>query len=108
MRELLKAAYRFKIKTMFYFGLGYSEVSNVISLCKDIAIILGFAALVLKIHISLKEILGLGIVAFIGFCCLGLILKKTGMSDYAVKTSNNVNPEMKLIRKIAKQLNIDE
>lgn len=108
MRELIKKAYQLKIKTLFYFSLGYGEVSNLVSLMKDIVIILGFASLVLRVHVSIRETVGLGIIAFCGFTLLGWLLKQSGMSDYAVKTSNNVNPEMKLIRKIAKHLNIEE
>jgi len=108
MRELFKLIYRFKIRTLFYFQLGYGEVSSFVSLAKDIAIILGFLALVLHFHISLLATIGFGIGAFLLFTGLGLILKKSGMSDYATKTSNSVNPELQLVRKIAKHLNIPE
>jgi hypothetical protein len=108
MKHLVQILYRFKIRVLFYFGLGYSEVSNFVSLAKDIAIILGFLALVLHWHIGLAATLGLGLGSFALFTLLGLVLKKSGMSDYAVKTSNSVNPELQLVRKIAKHLNINE
>ncbi len=108
MKELLKLIYRLKIKTLFYFGLDYGEVSSFVSLAKDLAIILGFLALVLHFHIGLEVTALLAVGSFLLFVALGFLLKKSGMSDYAVKTSNSVNPEMQLIRKIAKHLNIEE
>ncbi len=108
MKELFKFLYRFKIKVMFYFGLGFAEVSNLVSLTKDIAIILGFLVLVFKWHIGIKETVLLAVGSFLGFVALGIILKESGMSDYATRMSNSINPELKLIRKIAKHLNIEE
>jgi len=108
MRQLLKTLYEFKIRTMFYFQLGYGEVSSTASMIKDIAILLGFAVIVFKIQLSLRETLLISAVTFLIFILIGVILKKTGMSDFTTRMSNSVNPELKLVRKIAKHLGVEE
>jgi hypothetical protein len=108
MRQLVQTIYRWKIKMMFYYGLGYSEVSSTISMVKDVAILLGFVVVVFKINLSILVTVIIFTAMFLAFILLGYILKKTGMSDYATKMSNSVNPELKLVREIAKKLEIKE
>lgn len=106
MRELIKTIYRAKIKTMFYFGLGYSEVSNIVSMVKDVAIILTASVLIFKVHLSVAGTVLVCLGSFIGFTVIGLILKKSGMSDYATKLSNSISPELQNINKIVEHLKI--
>lgn len=108
MKEIIRVLYQFKIRTMFYFQLGYSEVNSLVSLVKDMFILLGFAVIIFKIHLSAFVTMIICVVAFLIFVLIGIILKKSGMSDYAIKTSNSVNPELKLVRKIAKHLGIKD
>ncbi len=108
MRHLVKTLYQWKIRTLFYFNLGYSEVSTTISMVKDCAIILGFIILALKINLPIPVTISIFVILFLGFILLGFILKKTGMSDYANKMGNSVNPEVKLINKIAEKLGVHE
>lgn len=106
MRELVKTVYQWKIKMMFYYGLGYNEVSSLISMVKDVAILIGFVVVVFKINLSIPVTVSIFTCMFLGFILLGFILKKTGMSDYATKMNNSVNPELKLVIKIAEKLNV--
>lgn len=108
MRDLFKLIYRFKIKLMFFFNLGYGEVSNLVSAAKDIAILLGFAVLVFKIHLGVKSSIIIGVVGFLGFTTIGVILKATGMSDYANHLSNSVNPQIRLLDKIAEKMGVKD
>ncbi len=108
MKDLVKTLYQWKIRTLFYFNLGYGEVSTSVSMVKDIAILLGFVVLVFKINLSIPVTVAIFTSMFLGFILLGFILKKTGMSDYATKMGNSVNPELKLVRKIAKKLEIKD
>lgn len=108
MRNLIKLLYRWKIKVMFYFGMGYSEVNGVITLAKDLAILLGFMVLIFKIHLGIITTLLIGFVSFLIFIAIGVVLKASGMKDYAIKLDNSVNPEIKLINKIADKLGINK
>lgn len=104
MKELIKIAYRWKIKVLFYFNLGYGEVVGIVNQVKDVAIIIGFLVLVLKVHINLKTSIIICIVSFGLFTLIGCILKFSGMSDYANKLSNSINPEIKMIPEILKEI----
>jgi hypothetical protein len=108
MRDLAKTLYCWKIKMMFYYGLGYNEVSSLISMVKDVAILLGFVVVVFKINLSILVTVIIFSTMFLTFILLGYILKKTGMSDYATRMNNSVNPELKLVRKIAEKLDIKD
>ncbi len=57
MKELIKLLYQWKIKTMWYFGLGYGEVNGVVSLAKDIAVLLGVAVIVFKFSLSITAMM---------------------------------------------------
>lgn len=92
---------------MFYFSLGYNEVNAPISLVKDLLIVIGFVVVVFKIQLSIVVSVLICLGAVVGFTILGFILKHTGMSDFSVKVSNSVNPELKLINKIADKLGVD-
>ena len=104
MKDLVKLLYRFKIKVMFYFGLGFAEVNNTLSLVKDIIIVLGYGVLALHIHLNLWATVGICVLAFFSFLLLGFILKQSGLSDYQTKLTNSINPEVKLIPDIIKRL----
>jgi|SRR6185369_6423261 len=106
IKELVKILYQFKIKTFFYFALGWAELSTPIAVVRDIAIILTFAKLVFGISFSylLDGLICLG--CFLGFIGIGWALKATGMSAYGNKLNNSVNEEVMLIRKIAERLNV--
>ncbi len=108
MKEFIKAVYYCKIRMMFYFTLGYGEVNGLAMLGKDIAILLGFAVVVFKIHLDIIQAVGIGVGSFLLFIIIGVILKATGMSDYTSKLGNSINPELKLVRKIAKHLGVEE
>lgn len=105
MKELIKTIYRWKIRTLFYFNLGYGEVVGIVNQVKDVAIIIGFLVLVLKVHVSLKASIIICVATFALFTLIGWILKLSGMSDYANKLSNSINPEIKMIPEILKKLN---
>lgn len=108
MKQLVKTLYQLKIKLMFYYGLGYGEVSNTISMVKDVAILLGFIVVVFHVKLTVPVTVAIFAFMFLAFILLGFILKVTGMSDYATKMNNSVNPELKLVRKIANYLGIKE
>ncbi len=91
---------------MFYFNLGWGEIATPIAVTKDILVTLAAINFLFKINFGLKVDLIICIGAFTFGISLGLILKFSGMSDYANKLSNSINPEMKLINKIAKHLGI--
>lgn len=93
---------------MFYFGLGFNEVANLVNLVKSVLIILAGLVYLFHLNLSVPSIVTICIVSFVGCIVLGLILQVTGMADYANQVSNNINPEMKLIRQIAKALNIND
>lgn len=107
LRSASKAVYTSKIKVMFYFNLGYGEVSGIISMVKDIAIILGFAVLVFHFKLSVLSTIIICFTAFAAFILTGLVLKATGMSDFSNRMNNSVNPELKLINKIADKLDVE-
>jgi len=106
MKSLIKTLYQFKIKMMFFFGLGWNEFATPIAVVRDIAVVLTFAKLVLNINFGWKidGLICLG--SFVLFIFIGWILKLTGMSDFATKLGNSVNPELKLVRKIAEKLDV--
>ena len=106
LKNLVRQMYLAKIKVMFYFSLGYGEVNGIISMVKDIVIILGFMVLVFKVHLGIWHTVLLAIGCFAAFILLGAVLKHTGMSDFATKVNNSVNPELKLINRIAEKLGI--
>lgn len=103
---MIKWLYKFKIKWLFYFGLGWNELSAPIVVVRDIGLILAFLKLLFGINLSWKVDIGLCVTVFIGFTALGIILKKTGMSDYMTEINNSVNPQLKKLDLIAKKLNI--
>jgi hypothetical protein len=107
MKAILKKIYEFKIRVMFFFNLGFNEVANMVSLVKDLAILIGFGVLVLKFHISLLNTILIAIATFLLFIGYGILLKITGMSDYQNRITNSVNPELKKINAIAKHLGVD-
>lgn len=106
--QILKIAYRFKIRLMFYFNLGYSEFSTPVSVVKDLALVLTFLNIVFKINFGWKIDVLACMFVFATFTGVGLILKKSGMSDFANRISNSVNPEIKKINKIAEKLGITD
>lgn len=108
MKELLRVLWRFKIKVMFYFNLGFSEISNLVNLVKSVLIIVAGLVYLFRFNLSISTITMICVVSFLGCIGLGFILKLTGMADYATKFSNDINPELKLIRKIANHFNIND
>ncbi len=89
------------------FGWGFGLVSNVLGLIRDIGTALLVLALLFGIKFGVRWDIAIGIITFCLFVGLGEILKRKGLLDYATKLSNSVNPELKLIRKIANHLEID-
>lgn len=108
MKEFFKRLYFFKIKVMFYFILGYGEVAGIVNLVKDVAIILAAVVLIFKVHLGIKVSVLISLGSFLIFTVFGIILKKSGTADYTARMNNSVNPELKLIRKIAEKLKINE
>lgn len=108
MREFFKKIYRLKIRVMFYFNLGWGDLAAPIAVVRDIAIVLTFAKLVLNISFGLLINIAICFFTFSIFILIGFILKFSGMSDYATKIGNSVNPELKKINKIAEHLGIKE
>lgn len=106
--ELIKTLYRFKIRVMFFFGLGFGEVAALIGLVKDILILLGAMVLLFKFHFGIVTTILICVVIFISFVGFGIVLYKTGLSAFGIQTTNSINPELQLIRKIAKHLGIEE
>ncbi len=106
MKELIKKLYQWKIRGMFYFGLGWNELATPIAVTRDIAIILTFAKLVLNISFGWKIDALICLISGLIFVFVGWILKKTGMSDYATRVGNSINPQVMLIEKIAEKLEI--
>ncbi len=100
MSEFIKIFYRFKIKLMFYFGLGWNEFATPVAVVRDIAVVLTFIKLVLGISFGWK-IDGLICIVSMGlFVLIGFIMKESGMADYGTKIGNSINPELQLIRQI--------
>jgi hypothetical protein len=85
---------------MFYFSLGWNEFATPIAVVRDIAVILTFAKLVLNISFGWKFDALICLLSGLVFILVGFILKATGMSDYATRVSNSVNPQLMLIEKI--------
>ncbi len=77
------------------FSWGFSLVSSVLALIRDIGTILLVLALVLSIKLPRAVEIGIGPIAFFSFVGLGEILKRRGYLDYAAKLSNSTNPELK-------------
>lgn len=98
--EFIKFLYHTKIRLMFYFSLGWNEFATPIAVIRDIAVILTFAKLVLNISFGWKIDALICFLSGLIFILVGFILKATGMSDYATRVSNSVNPQLMLIEKI--------
>lgn len=82
---------------MFYFNLAWGEVSTPLAVVRDIGIILTFLKILFNISFGWKIDALLCLIVFILFTILGIVLKKTGMSDYQNKLNNSINPEISLI-----------
>jgi fatty acid desaturase len=93
---------------MFFFNIGWSEVATPIAVVRDIAIVLTFAKLVLNIGFGWKTDILICVISGLIFVLVGWVLKVTGMSDFATKMGNSVNPELKMINKISEHLGIKE
>ena len=91
---------------MFYFSLGWSEFATPIAVVRDIAVILTFAKLVLNISFGWKIDALICFLSGLIFILVGFVLKATGMSDYANRVSNSINPQVMLIEKIAEKLDV--
>ena len=98
--EFIKFLYHTKIRLMFYFGLGWNEFATPIAVTRDIAVILTFAKLVLNISFGWRIDALICLLSGLLFVLVGLLLKKSGMADYASRVSNGVNPQLMLIEKI--------
>jgi hypothetical protein len=85
---------------MFFFSLGWNEFATPIAVVRDIAVILTFGKLVLNINFGWRADALICLLSGLIFILVGFILKATGMSDYANRVSNSVNPQVMLIEKI--------
>ena len=106
LKGFVKRLYKFKIRLMFLFNIGYGELVNLIAIGRDLAIILAFLDINLKINLGWRIDIGLFCLCFLIFVVLGLILKQTGMTDYNNMISNSVNPEIRLVNEIARKMGI--
>lgn len=89
---------------MFLFGQGFSEVSAIVGLVKDVAIILLAVNLVFKVDLG---IVWTGVICFVSFwlfVLLGFVLKNSGMLDYGQMISNSINPQIRKIDEIEKKV----
>lgn len=89
---------------MFYFGIGFGEVSAQVGLVKDLLVILAALSLILKFHINGTLTIILAFVAFWLFIILGVIIKKSGMAAYGQMIQNSINPQILEISEILKEV----
>ena len=106
MKHIVKQLYRLKIRLMFYFNLGWSELATPIAVLRDIGLTLTFLDVLFKINFGWRIDALICVFGFVFFLAFGILLKKTGMSDYTNRLNNSINPELKLINDIAKKLNV--
>ena len=108
MKQFIKKAYQFKIRILFYFSLGFNEFSTPIAVVRDIAVILTFAKLVLNISFGWKIDALICLISGLIFILIGCVLKITGMSDYAVKVNNSINPQLKKLDLMATKMGVKD
>lgn len=105
---MLKKLYRLKIKGMWLFSLGFGELGTPIAVVRDIGIVLTVLDLLFKIKFSIMVDILICLGAFVFFIGVGYLLKVSGMADYQQDLGNSVNPQIRLLGKIAESLNIKE
>ena len=105
-KEFIIFIYQQKIKLMFYFNMGYGEFSTPLAVIKDVGIILALFTVLLKVDFSWLTDIIICLSVIVGFVLIGIGLKLNGLADFNQRIGNSINPEIKLINKIAEKLEI--
>ncbi len=108
VKDFIKKVYQWKINFVYFFGLGYAEISTPFDIVYKGSVILASLKILFKIEFSLLTDIIFCLVAYLLLFGVGKILTITKMTQYANRLSNSYNPELRLVRKIAEQLNVKE